>query len=274
MNIQFEKNKPKEMLVLVVLIVFFLLVNLFSFSKLVRIPLETVYQPISFWGAKWGSGILADIRLLKDITKIKDENDANKLKVEELENENLGYTLLLEKYNSLLAQNKYASKKYTYISAEIFKSNGEYILNVGNRDGVKIGDVVVFGNSYIGKVSLVDENYSRLNIPSEIGNSISVTIVTSVATNFTADQLTQNALSSLGKAIAVGNEYEIKIENLPSISKAKEGDIVLINDSKVGQYLILGTLAGVQKDKADALLSAVVAPVVNIENLKFVYVRK
>ena len=274
MNIQFEKNKSKEMLILIVLTAFFLLVNLFSFSKLVRVPLETVYQPISFWGAKWGSGILADIRLLKDITKIKDENDTNKLKVEELENENLGYTLLLEKYNSLLTQNKYASKKYTYITAEVFKSNGEYILNVGSKDGVKIGDIVVFGNSYIGKVSLVDENYLKLNIPSKIGNSISITIVTSIATNLTADQLAQNALSNLGKAIAVGNEYEIKIENLPSISKAKEGDIVLINDSKVGQYLILGMLTGVKNDKADALVSATVTPVVNVENLKFVYVRK
>ncbi|MCK9368956.1 hypothetical protein M0R04_03265 [Candidatus Dojkabacteria bacterium] len=273
MNIQFEKNKSREMLVLIVLTIFFLLINLFSFAKIVRIPFETIYQPISFFGAKLGAGIVENIQLVKDLGKIKNENTANKLRVQELESENAGYSLLLEKYNSLVIQNKLAGKKYTYTQAEVFKSNGQYLLNVGTKDGIKVGDVVVLGNSYIGKISFVDEDYSKLNIPSQMGNSISVIIVSNANANKSVDQLSKIS-TNLGNAVAVGNEYEIKIENLTSLSKAKEGDIVLTNDPLVSQYLILGKLTSLKNYKADTLVTGIVSQIVNIEDIKFVYVRK
>jgi len=68
----------------------------------------------------------------------------------------------------------------------------------------------------------------------------------------------------------VGNH--ISIENISTTSSVKEGDIVITNDSKVGQYLVVGRLSNLSSNPAETSRSGTVTPFVEYSDLMTVFV--
>lgn len=185
-------------------------------------------------------------------------------KVNQLEAVIADYDILKEKYESLLKQSKTANKKYEYIQAKVYKPNngGDLIVSAGSNSGVSENSLVVVGNVYVGKVIEVDENSSKVLMPDSSKSVIEVLI-----------QSKSQKYNPI-KSVAIGKNNEIIIDNIPNTSNVENGDLVIMNDGKIDDYLIVGTIQNIKVDKAASVVSASVKPGIDVLITKFVYIRK
>lgn len=239
-----------------------LLTNSLGFSQRLRSYIESVFQPITYYGLYISSEINRNTDYFSKLTQNKNNIDSLNKKIEQLELKNDEFNLLQKKYDSLLQHSNVSNKKYNYIEATAYvPSNGtNIILDVGKRESIVIGDVVVIGNSYIGNISKVDENSSLVKSPNQPNSLIEVSI-----------QLKSNKNI---KGIAKGVNHEIIIENILSNVGVEVGDLVYISDQGIKGNLILGKISEIKKDPAASIITAKVSMGIDLSLNNFVYVRK
>lgn len=258
-----KNNQLKNYWALALLAVFFIFLD--SNNKLTSIKdlTSNIFQPVYYSSVN----LVASIEDFRNQVFSNDNQDTiNSLKerVNQLEALVADYDILKEKYESLLKQSKTASKKYEYIEAKVYKPNngGDLIVSAGSKNGVLENSLVVVGNVYIGKVVEVDGNSSKVLMP-DSSKSVMEVLIQSKSQKY-------NPI----KSVAIGKNNEIIIENIPNTSKVENGDLVILNDGKIDEYLVIGTIQNIKTDKAASVVSASVKPGIDILITKFVYIRK
>ncbi len=136
--------------------------------------------------------------------------------------------------------------------------NESLLINKGSNDGVVVGDIVSIGKMYVGMINEVYEFSSRVRLPTSKASSLKVSIVSEA--------------SLVG--IAVGYSNVLKVENIPIHGNFEVGDVILINDPKVGTHLYLGNVLAIDEEPTATLRSCRVELPVEYADLKYVFVRK
>ncbi|MDD3474649.1 MAG: rod shape-determining protein MreC [Candidatus Dojkabacteria bacterium] len=202
---------------------------------------------------------------LTEISEFRAEFNEMKLKIAEYEIQNIEYQQLRKENGDLKEQLDLANKGNTYVEASVLDhiETDSMIINKGLDDGIVKGDIVVIGNSFIGIIIDAGQYTSKVRLPISKSSFLEVYIES-------AGDSSQNILS---KAVASGSSDGIKIENISMNSDVQNGDTVIVNDSKVGEHLILGKVVGLSEDPATTTRSGYVSPIVDYYDLVNVFVR-
>lgn len=264
----------REYLVLPIGLVFsilLILLDTLGFLSFLRTGISFVFEPISYNGKVVGSEVKNYFENFVKLSEFRDEYNRLKIDIYEKDVNNAYYSLLREENESLRKQISLGDLSRKYVTAKTMKSDSpDYLnLNVGDAEDVIVNDIVSWGNMYVGTVIKSDLNGSLVQLASGKGSNLEV-IVTEVGVKDAAISTMPVVLS---KGVVSGTADGIKIENISMSANVKDGDIVVINDSKVGEYLVLGYLVGLSDNPATTSRSGYVSPMVDYDSLITVFVR-
>lgn len=268
-----KKNISVVFLALVgVIFLFFDLVGQLGFLRNFS---DYIFTPIVIRGVDVSSNIKGYFLFFKDFKESKYMVSSLQERVSQLESQNIGYTSLLSKYEDLLSHSKVSSKKYSYIQSNIYSISGQYgfLVNKGDSDGVSVGDVVVYGNIYMGEITRVDVKTSYIKRPQDIGSSLPVLILKDRNIISTQTDKLNIEKSPNVKAVAIGKNEQIVVDNIPNNNGVKNGDVVVLDSQSSGEFLVLGTISNLKVDKAASVVSATIDVPVDIYSINYVYIR-
>lgn len=167
--------------------------------------------------------------------------------IAELKKENLELKKILNRKESDNLILSYILKKPPFTAYD------SYIIDVGSKDGISIGDkVYASGNILIGTVAEVNRNSSKVNLYSSYGNKFDILIG-------------NNDI----EAVAVGNGGGSFTAIIPRDLKVSEGDIILIPDITNS---VFGTVGKIIIDPARAFSTVFFSQPINIYEQKWVLV--
>lgn len=269
---KYKKNNSH--LYILVLGILFLSLDVLTSTKILRSSIDYIFSPIVISGEKASGKVVNFFTFVSKFSESEKTISALSNKITQLESQLIGYTQLQQKYNQLLLHSKTSSKKFQYIEASIFEidNNYGYIVDKGQKDGVEKGQIVVLGNIYIGEVIKVDQKTSLVRRAQDVGSSLPVIIVENILTSKTTDKLVDASNKSI-RAVAVGRNEQIKIENIPNKGFVKNGDLVLVSSPNIGDFLVLGKIDNLSNDSAAAVLTSDVALLVDLHSINYVYIR-
>lgn len=239
----------------------------------IKYPFSYIFSPIHVYGSNAGKRVYNWKEALIDASSYIDEFNDMKEEIAKLKVENSEKLLDYDEYLSLKEQSAFIIDEGKYIQAKIISNTEEdsILINVGKDEGIEVGDVVILGRVYIGMVSDVTLYSSRVRLPLNPSSSFEAVVLPG-----SIDLNKENRIDSLVKSIGVviGKSDNILIENLGINADVKDGDFVLIRDSRVGDVLVLGTLVGVSNNPASTSKSGFVSPIFDYGNILNVYVLK
>jgi rod shape-determining protein MreC len=244
--------------------VFLIFISKFSFFKPVNSIVSSVFAPIS----AVSYSVFSDIR-----------DNFYSSKVKSLQEENLALSKKLIDQNKLIRDNKALRDQFAtsypishnLLAADIVGAPSlipgisvaeNLVLDKGLRDGVRVGDAVVYKDNLLGKVVSVSDHISSVNL------------INNPSTSFTAKTLTTNAL---GIVKGQGGEDIIMDEILQSDSLKKD-DLVLtkgdINKEGIGipPDLIVGKIVSISKNPSDLFQKAKIKSNVDLSKLDKVFI--
>ncbi len=167
--------------------------------------------------------------------------------IAELKKENLELKKILNRRDSDNLVLSYVLKKPPFTAYD------SYIIDVGDKDGISIGDkVYASGNILIGTVAEVNMNSSKVNLFSSYGNKFDILIG-------------NNDI----EAQAIGNGGGSFTTIIPRDLKVSEGDIILIPDITNS---VFGTVGKIIIDPARAFSTVFFSQPINIYEQKWVLV--
>jgi len=262
------------MAIITVIVILVSLVGAFNWLKT---PLLFAFEPFYYYGNKTGIDTKEVFTFLGEVGDLKRKNEnlyqENLLLVSEnilyqtLEQENVA---LIEQLNLGSTENKIVEAGVTY-----FDPSGYLLINMGREEGIKEGDIVSIGNIYIGRVVQVSLGISKIRTPLSSESILQVEITKKVSAednvkqlSSTIDRIQKDIVHSVIKGSALG----IVAEDIKLGEDVKIGDYVIVNDEKVGRFLIAGQLEEIINDPTQPELSAFVRPLINYEELTFVFV--
>ncbi len=255
-----RRNKKLRNTFFVILI--FLLIFYFNkpLGKILGGFATTVFKPVLVLGNNmserlhnFGSYFVAKNTLLKENDTLKEENLTLKAELsnyQSIENENKSLKELLGR----LGENN------SYILATILaKPNttlfDTLLLDVGEDQNISVGDIVfAYGNIPLGKISEVYNNTSKVTLFTNPGEKTNAVISS-----------TNTYIDLIGRG---GGNFEII---LPRDFTVAEGENVLLPD--LNNYLIAKVVSTIS-DARDSYQKALLISPVNIQQLKFVQIRK
>jgi len=274
-----RSNNNKIYLYIVVGIFASIILFIIDQSSLVlkfRSLISAVYTPMSFVGQKYGRIVTEYFNFINNVEGFKNDYEKTKLENIELKSVKNAYTILKKEYESLEKQIKLSLKDRKYIKTEIVEryADGFCSINVGSEDGVSVGDPVVWGNIFVGRVSKVDSKTAVLRLASSSSSYVKVFIIP-------PDDLVEKnveKISSLSKkgvsSVASGKDGGILLSDILADSGVKVGDVVITSDNRIDGSYILGRIISIDRDPAAALLNAEVEIAYEVDVLNFVYVMK
>jgi len=272
---EFFENSKKFFLLLFSVSFFFLFLNFFGIQK-------TIFESISFLAKPVDSAAFESSKSVKNFFGVFGEVRTLRSEYYELKEEYLklkaesNLMLLLKEENLALREQLGVDlEESDLVLAEVLFQDWalrseSLVINRGERHGLSQGDIVLLGDMYIGLLSEVYEDTSKVRLPTSRASSLKVMIVEK-------DQDFEDEsfeVTSFLSGIAVGKSNVLSVENIEMRGNLREGDIVLLNDTKVGTHLYLGNVLTVDEDPTATLRSCTVKLPVDYENLKRVFVRK
>lgn len=250
-------------IILVLIIVFFLVLNLTSFGKEVKNFFYLISSPIQkvFW--RTGERISDFFELITKIKNLKQENQELKLKIQALLAENVSLKEL-KKENEILreALEIGLEKEFKLTLAEVIGkdiSQDLLIIDKGSEDGILEGRPVISQQkTLIGKISETYKNFSKVLLISNPKSSFDAKIVES---------------DILGIVKGKGN-LRILFDLIPKEKEIKKGDLV-ITSALGGVFpagLLLGEIKEVTKSDLEPFQAAQIQPAFNIRDLEKVFI--
>lgn len=272
MKKEFDLKSYSKFLYLIFSIIL-VLIGQTALGDRIKYPFSYVFSPIYVYGKNvakevnnWKEALIDASSYIQEFNEMKEE--IAKLKVENSEK-----LLDYSEYLSLKEQSAFIINERQYIQAKIISDNsqGSILINVGKENGIEIGDIVILGKVYIGIISDVSLYSSRVRLPLNPSSSFEVIVVPG-----NIDLNKENRIDSLvqSSGVVMGKSDHILIENLGINSEVKDGDFVLIRDSRIGDIFVLGTLIGVSNNPASTNKSGFVSPIFDSGNIMNVYVIK
>ncbi len=242
-----------------------------SFRKGLDTAFSYVFNPIYVFANSSGDSILMWSKAVMGASSYIQEYEDMKQEIARLKVENSEKILDYEEYKALKEQESFIYKGSKYLESKVlrFDKQGGIIINIGRDEGVKKGDVVVLGKAFVGRVFEVSKNNSLVKLPTNKATSLEVIVVDS-----SIDLNAENRIDSFvkTKGVVKGEVDNIVIENLGINADINDGDLILIQDERIGDILILGTLIGISKNPASTFKEGFVSPIFDYSNLLTVFV--
>jgi rod shape-determining protein MreC len=251
--------------------------SLIGVLNIVKTPLLFVFEPFYYYGNQVGSNVRDTFSFLGEIGDLKSENENLTQENILLISENALYLNLKQENIALQKELELGDISVEKVEASVtsFDPSGYLLLNVGSKEKIKEGDVVSLGNTYIGRVVQVSYGVSKVRtaLSSDSILQIEITRKVSIEDNVeelgsTFDRIQKEIVHSVIKGTALG----IIAEDIKLGEDVKEGDYAIVNDEKVGAFLVVGQLEDITDDPTQPDLSAYVKPIVNYEELTYVFV--
>ena len=262
--------KFKIGIIVVLLIAFFVILNLIGFSKGVKNLIYLISQPIqkTFW--KMGDEISDFFEMISEMRNLKKENEELKLKIQELIAENVALKEL-KKENEILRtalelglQEEFKLEICQVIGKDI--SSDTILINKGFKDGLeKDLPVITQQKILVGRISEVYKNFSK------------VQLITQKDTSFDAKILTPHQDFGGGEISGLikgeGN-LRLFLDLIPPEKEIKKGDVVIttVLGGIFPRGLLVGEIEKVIKSDIEPWQQAKVKPAFNIEGLETLFI--
>jgi cell shape-determining protein MreC len=245
-----------------------LLLDGLSGMKGVRNALSFVFEPTSFQANIAGSKVKEYFQTFVNLGNFRKEFNDLKIASYDKEAQYSNYVILKNENEALKKQIALGNREAKYVLANTLRDDNVDTLAIdqGSESGLQQGDVVTVGNIFVGIVSSVDLKGSTVRLPSD-GNSHLEVVVLKVGQD---GNVNTNILSS---GVVSGSAEGIMIENIAMNSEVVDGDMVYINDSKVGGFYALGYVVALSSNPASTYKTAFVSPILDYDNLMQVFVR-
>lgn len=250
------------------LAIVFLLIDGLSGLKGLRNAISYVFEPISLQANNAGSSVQEYFQTFVNLGDFRKE--FNNLKVKSYENEAQysNYLILKNENEALKKQIALGNKDAKYVLSNVLRDDNVDLLYIdqGSEAGILQGDVASLGNVFVGIVSNTDLKGSTVRLPSDGNSHLEVVILK-------AGQPDSTKVNILSSGVTSGSAEGIKIENISMNSEVTNGDVIYINDSKVGGFFALGYVVGLSSNPASTYKTAFVSPILDYDNLMQVFVR-
>jgi rod shape-determining protein MreC len=249
----------------------FLLLDFLGAVSFLRVGISFAMDPVAYQGSSAGGVVREYLETFIKLNEFRDEYNELTIQVYEQEVESSFYALLKEENESLKKQIALGDLEQKYVMAKILGGIEEDFLriNKGRKDGVAVGDVVSLGHMYVGLIVRVDLQGALVRLATNKASNLEVVVVSG-----DLDLLRKiKDVKVLTKGIVKGSSDGIKVENMSMNASLQNGDIVVVNDPRVGQYLILGYLVGLSENPAATSRSGYVSPILDYDKLITVFVK-
>jgi cell shape-determining protein MreC len=247
---------------------FLIVLSHLSALNFLRSGISFVVEPISYASSEAGNSVKSYFSTFSKFSEFNVDYNLMKEEILRLEIENSDYSRLLEENEALKTQIDLGNLDNEYLMTKIVSGGDTDSLkiNMGSEDDVEIGDVVSVGNMFVGIVESVDLKGSYVRLPSNTSSNLKVIIL---------DQKSEDLKDAkvLSKAVVSGTAEGIKVENILMNADIENGDIVVINDERVGEYLILGYLVNLSDNPATTSRYGYVSTLVDYDDLMTVFVK-
>lgn len=234
----------------------------------IRNGLSFAFEPASFQANKAGIQVKEYFQTFVNLGNFRKEFNDMKIASYEKESQYANYLILKNENEALRKQIALGNTEAKYVMASVLRDGNvdSLLLDQGSEVGIQQGDIVSLGNVFVGIVSEVDLKGSTVRLPSDENSHLEVVILKSGQENATKT----NILSS---GVIGGSSEGIKVENISMNSDVADGDVVYINDSKVGGFFALGYVVALSSNPASTYKTAFVSPILDYDNLMQVFVR-
>lgn len=256
-------NRFKIGLLLVLLIVFFLVLNLTSADKTVKNFFYSISSSIqkTLWRA--GGAVSDFFETISETKNLKKENEELALKIQALLSENIQLKEL-RKENEILreALGVGLEKDFRLVFAEIIGkdiSQDSLLIDKGSKDGIyKNSPVITQQKTLIGKISEVYENFSKVMLISDKESSFDA-------------KISDGEIYGIVKG--KGN-LELFLDLIPKDKEIKEGDFIIT--TPLGGVFPGGLLAGeikkVKKSDVEPFQQAEIKSAVDVREVESLFV--
>ena len=251
--------------------IFFFLVDILGILLPLRYGICFVAEPLRYQGNTMGYSSRTYLETLFKMEEFRKEYNEQKISMYEKDVANSFYSVLKEENESLKKQISLSNEDKKYVLAKVLRSGSvdKVILSEGSDSGIAVGDTVSLGKVYVGNVLSVDKDNCTVRLPSSKGYSLEILIIRGEMESVRLGE----TISPLTRGVTRGSEKGILVENMSMNADLQNGDLVVVNDPKVGEYLVLGYLVGISDNPANTSRSGFVSPVVEYDNLMTVFVR-
>lgn len=262
---QKERNWSSIVSILFISVIFLSLSSLRVLDGM-RDALSYVLDPIHITSSNFANGVGNYFTTFSNISEFRTEYNQMKIDIINYQEMGANYNILKRENEELRSQLELANKEYSYVKAKVLnRVDSDYItINKGLQDGIEKGDVAVFGNTYIGIIIENNQYTSKIRLPTS-------------RSSFLESYITSSNESKEGKilsrSVISGSSEGIRIENIGMNSGVRNGDIVIVNDDKIGENLVLGEIVALSEDPAETTRSGFVSPIIDYYNLINIFVR-
>jgi len=253
----------KIAIISVLLVAFFVVLNLTAFSDEIKNFFYLVSSPIqkNLW--QQGHKFSNFFETIAEIKKLKKENEELKLKNQESLAQ-IAQLLELKKENEILrtALGIGLEKEFKLVLAEVVGkdiSQDSILINKGSKDGIsKNLPVIGQQKTLVGKISEVYENFSR------------VTLISNKESSFDAE-IPENDISGVVKG--KGN-LQLFLDLVPQEKEIKEGNLIIT--TSLGEIfpegLLVGQVGKVLRSDIEPFQQAKIRPAFDIKKLKIIFI--
>ena len=255
----------------IILSVLFLLLDTIGSLAFLRNGISYVMDPIDYHANFIGTESRDYFENLVYLDDFRDEFNQMSIDIHEKEVQNSFFVILQEENEALRKQISLRDQEQKYVMVKVLGDrDSEFLrINKGESDGIAVGDVVLLGNMFVGTVVVTDSRGSLVRTPINRATSLEVVVVSGNIDEIRAKESTD----ILSKGVIRGSSEGIVIENMSMSANLNNGDVVVVNDSRVGEYLVLGYLQDISENPAATSRSGFVEPIMDYEKLITVFVR-
>lgn len=203
------------------------------------------------------------VATLVDIKNLRQNGEKLAVRNAALTAENAVLKKFKEENTVLKSQLGFKTAKQSLIPASIIGVdpkflNSQLLLDVGSRDQVRKGDIVVFQNILLGRISAVNDTSSTLTLLSDPDTKIPA--------------ITDAGVEGLLKG-DFGNT--VKLSKVPIDQNLRIGQMIFTSgQASFPKNLVLGKVGDIEKNPSEIFQQSQVVPLVAAKDLKIVFIIK
>lgn len=247
---------------------FTIIIIIMSITFLCLIVYFSNREKISFMKNGVGYKISDSFQFIKNISKVKKENDELRKTNSKLQNKAIEYDGALKQNEIIGKMLKFSNKRpnYNYMGAYIIgisENSDGFIINVGENKGIKKGMTAMSGDGLIGQVSSVGNKSSIVRFLSN--ENIAVAAIVEGTSD--TDGIVKYYKNENNKVLA-------EMQQLSINSDIKKGDVI-VTSGLGGIYpsgIKIGKVLTVQENKGEVTKTAIVEPFVDFSKIQEVFI--
>jgi rod shape-determining protein MreC len=273
----FLKKYGDRMIVISITIILIAIIGLTGSERMQLTSVEriigNIFSPVEKVFSAASNKVVNGIDSVKNVFRLKEENENLRKKVAELENKNREYENIISKADYLQKEEQLLNNtKYNLVGANIIaKEPGNwfdrFVIDKGLKDGLKKGDTVVQGieiennvvqEGLVGRVSDVGDNWAKVISIIDENSDISYKIIR-----------TQD-----GGILSGSVDGKLSGYLFDSDADIVKGDKLFTSGLGEGfvKDLYVGEVTEVEKDEKNLMKSILVDPAINFKKIYKVYI--